>query len=526
MTQALSTPLWRNVFFNTIVLIVLSTWLWQQNQPVSLVKPALPSNGKLQCVSYSPYYVKDQTPLIATTHISKTQIDTDLKVLSQRFDCVRIYSVSQGLDYVPEAAAKLGMHVYVGAWIGRLSRDNKKELNLAIKVTNDYPDTVKALVVGNEVLLRKEQTEAGLAALIESAKASTKVPVTYADVWEFWLKHPNLEKSVDFVTVHILPYWEDDPQPIERAINHASIVMDKLHASFTKPILIGETGWPSEGRQRGSSIPSLINESRYLREFLQTAQDKGWQYNMIEAVDQPWKRNLEGTVGGYWGIYDTNLQPKFDFNDDLSERKDGFAPLYAGLVGLLIFAGLSVFSAEKRLSAHISHGLLGASVGVLSIIQLDYLSIAARDSIEWLALGGTTLLGVLITLSMPFLMHKPLNAQLLNALHKALCLTAVSATIGSVLMVADGRYRDFPFTLYLLPVLQLSIGLYLAKIKVSTENVMYYSLNGLSVATTSIFIVMEPHNPHGYFWLGIVLLIAYTTTPRNPLMNSAKEISG
>src|SRR5450830_863214 len=420
MTQAGTKPLWRNVFFNAIVLILLSVWLWQQNQPVSLIQPTMPADGKLQCVSYSPYYGKDQTPFIVSTHISKIQIDADLKVLSERFNCVRIYSVSQGLDYVPEAAAKLGLHVYLGAWIGRLAIDNEKELSLAIKVANEYPDTVKALIVGNEVLLRKEQTEAGLAALIDQAKAQTKVPVTYADVWEFWLKHPNLEKSVDFVTVHILPYWEDDPQPIEHAINHASIVMDKLHASFSKPILIGETGWPSAGRQRETSTPSLINEARYLREFLQTAQDKGWQYNMIEAVDQPWKRNLEGTVGGYWGLYDTNLQPKFDFSSDLSERKDGLTPLYTGLAGLLIFIGLSAFAGEKRLSAYISHGLLGVSVGALSIIQLDYLITASRDSIEWLALGGIAVLGTLITLCIPFLMHDQSRAKLANMLYKAL----------------------------------------------------------------------------------------------------------
>ncbi|BCM25173.1 glycoside hydrolase family 17 protein [Methyloradius palustris] len=513
MTQAGTKPLWRNVFFNAIVLILLSIWLWQQNQRVSLIKPAMPADGKLQCVSYAPYYGKDQTPFIASTHISKTQIDADLKVLAQRFDCVRIYSVSQGLDYVPEAAAKLGMHVYLGAWIGRLAIDNNKELNLAIKVANEYPDTVKALIVGNEVLLRKEQTEVGLAALIDQAKAQTKVPVTYADVWEFWLKHPNLEKSVDFVTVHILPYWEDDPQPIEHAINHASIVMDKLHASFSKPILIGETGWPSAGRQRGTSIPSLVNEARYLREFLQTAEDKGWQYNMIEAVDQPWKRNLEGTVGGYWGLYDTDLQPKFDFANDLSERKDGFTPLYMGLTGLLVFVGLSAFAGEKRLSAYISHALLGASVGALGVIQLDYLVIVSRDSIEWLVLGGLALLGTLITMSMPFLMQVKYSTKFLNTLQKALFLIAASATLTSVLLVGDGRYRDFPLTLYVLPVLQLSIGFYLAKIKVSTESVIYYSMNGLSIATASIFIVMEPHNPHGYYWLGIVLLIAYATLP-------------
>ena len=37
------------------------------------------------------------------------------------------------------------------------------------------------------------------------------MPVTYADVWEFWLRYRDVYEAVDFVTIHILPYWEDFP---------------------------------------------------------------------------------------------------------------------------------------------------------------------------------------------------------------------------------------------------------------------------------------------------------------------------
>ena len=152
------------------------------------------------------------------------------------------------------------MKVYLGAWIGWVRSLNDSELELAIAIANKYPKTIKALIVGNEVLLRGEQTEAAMKAYLEKAKLATQVPVTYADVWEFWRKHPTLENSVDFVTVHILPYWEDNPQSIENALDHTSNVMSLVTASFKKPILIGETGWPSVGRQRQESQPlSLIH---------------------------------------------------------------------------------------------------------------------------------------------------------------------------------------------------------------------------------------------------------------------------
>ena len=39
----------------------------------------------------------------------------------------------------------------------------------------------------------------------------------------------------------------------------------------------------------------------------------GIDYNIIEAFDQPWKAYGEGAVGSYWGVYDVNRRPKFDF---------------------------------------------------------------------------------------------------------------------------------------------------------------------------------------------------------------------
>ena len=35
--------------------------------------------------------------------------------------------------------------------------------------------------------------------------AQVTVPVTYADVWEYWLRNREVYEAVDFVTIHILP---------------------------------------------------------------------------------------------------------------------------------------------------------------------------------------------------------------------------------------------------------------------------------------------------------------------------------
>ena len=538
--------LWRYSFFNILILCLIGLWFLQQNQPVSLVEPQLPANGKLQCVSYAPYYGKDQSPFVKGTIISKAQIENDLKLLAKTSQCVRIYSVGQGLDYVPEAASKTGLKVLLGAWIGWSDIENTDEINLATKLANTYPQTVVGLIAGNEVLLRGEQTELAMATYIAQAKRATKVPVTYADVWEFWLKHPALESSVDFVTVHILPYWEDDPQPISNAIHHVDVVMDKLSHTFKKPIMIGETGWPSAGRHRNASVPSVVNQAHYMREFLQRAQEAKWNYNVIEAIDQPWKRLLEGAVGGYWGLYNAELQPKFSFTGNVAERQDGFKPLYWATAGLCLILAIVLATGERRASALIGAAALGVSTGLMALLQFGYLIIACRDVIEWAVLGGLTLAGVLTLLAMPVIvlrqkLYGPADILSKNIIRISLFCFVLSGAIAGVLLMPkalllqplsqampffsgffynlDGRYRDFPLAIFLLPVLQLSIGLWLAQLQTLTKTTsrLYRYLNIIALATMAIFLLSEPLNGQAYTWTALVLLLVAISWPRKQL---------
>src|SRR5260370_27738282 len=71
-----------------------------------------------------------------------------------------------------------------------------------------------------------------------------------------------------------------------------------------KEILVGETGWPRAGRMREGALPSRTNQARIVSEIPDLAKREGFRVNLIEAYDQPWKRQLEGTVGGYWGLFD------------------------------------------------------------------------------------------------------------------------------------------------------------------------------------------------------------------------------
>ncbi|MFO1145334.1 MAG: hypothetical protein U1E33_01675, partial [Rhodospirillales bacterium] len=262
------------------LLPVLAFWWWQ-GRPVAI--PDAPS-AEVPCASYAPYR-HGQTPFDEDQVIPRAQIAGDLALLRKITPCVRTYTVAQGLDVVPAIARELGMKVMLGAWI-RLQRvKNEKEIADVIALANAYPDTVKAVIVGNEVLLRREQPSSELAAIIARVRTAVPMPVTYADVWEFWQKHPEVAGAVDFVTIHVLPYWEDIPHPIGSAVPYVANIWQQMSAEFAgKKVFIGEAGWPSAGRMRDGARPGRLEQARFVRELLITAERDGIGVNIIEAI--------------------------------------------------------------------------------------------------------------------------------------------------------------------------------------------------------------------------------------------------
>src|SRR5882762_5960993 len=201
---------------------IAAVWWWLAT-PINLARAPIDPNAKLLCVSYAPFR-DTQTPLVLTTHIAPEQIAQDLAQLAKITDCVRTYSIENGLDQVPALAAKVGLKVIQGIWLSSNRLKNLSQISIAVSLTKEYPGTITTLVVGNEVLLRGEMTTADLAAYIRAVKAQVTIPVTYADVWEFWLRNREVYEAVDFVTIHILPYWEDMPVRAKFAASHVDSI--------------------------------------------------------------------------------------------------------------------------------------------------------------------------------------------------------------------------------------------------------------------------------------------------------------
>ena len=104
----------------------------------------------------------------------------------------------------------------------------------------------------------------------------------------------------------MLPYWEDVPPRAEDAAAHVDAIRQQVVAAFPgKEILIGETGWPSKGRMREGALPSPASIRRAsCPRFWSGRGSENFRVTLFEAYDEPWKREWEGSVGGYWGLFD------------------------------------------------------------------------------------------------------------------------------------------------------------------------------------------------------------------------------
>jgi glucan 1,3-beta-glucosidase len=445
---------------------IAAVWWWLAI-PTILARAPIDPNAKLQCISYAPFR-EHQTSLSPATQVSREQIAEDLAELAKISDCVRTYATDLGLDQIPEVAAKVGLKVIQGIWLDRDRQKNLTQISTGIRLAREYPGTITALVVGNEVLLRGEMTASDLAATIRSVKAQVAVPVTYADVWEVWLRNREIYDAVDFVTIHILPYWEDFPVPAEFAAAHADDVRRRMASLLpSKEILIGEIGWPSEGRMRESALPSRTNQARVVSEILDLARRENFRVNLFEAYDELWKQPIEGTVGGYWGLFDSEWRTlKYPPGVPISNFPLWKLQMSGGMaLAILVFGAAWLTLRRKpwqpRLVSWFAVVISATTAGILFGVAAQKMFYESYGTGSWLLsgalLGAATASPVFGANALMSGRAPPTFLELLGpkdyrtlsglaTMHGlAWLVTIVIGTETALGLVFDPRYKDFPF---------------------------------------------------------------------------------
>ncbi len=299
--------------------------IFQEKQPAPDFRGILPS------VSYAPFEGTAHPDVDNIPSVEK--IRADLKRLAPLTRAIRLYSSTGGVELVPPIAAEFGLKVTVGAWIDKNAERNEREIESAINLAKRNSNVI-GIVVGNETIYRGEQKVEDLIELIKRVKKSVNVPVTTGEIWNIWRDNPELGYSVDFIAAHVLPYWENftDKQAVDQAVYLYGLLREKFPG---KRIVIAEFGWPSAGYNLKNAEPGTFEQASVLRNFVTRAEAIGMEYNIVEAIDQPWKF-FEGGVGPYWGILNADREPKFAWTGPIVNENYWKLALIAVLVGVLM----------------------------------------------------------------------------------------------------------------------------------------------------------------------------------------------
>ncbi|GAB6142217.1 glycosyltransferase NdvB [Methylosoma difficile] len=299
--------------FALTVLVFINFSIWSYvNNPLQLQPWTKTTMG----VTYDPMRKEDTQT--GNTYPSEADIDSDLALLENKVHAVRTYSMLKGQHKIPELAAKHNLNVTLGAWIDGNLEKNRQEIETLISTTaTDNPKIIRVMV-GNEVLLRDDIPIDALIEYIREVKKRTNSwrPVSTSETWDVWLKYPQLVNEVDFIGMHILPFWEGIPA--DEAVDYAFERYHEVQKAYpNKPIVITEVGWPSDGQPFKHATASRANQAKFLREFLNRADKEKMTYYIVEAFDQPWKKSIEGSAGAYWGVFDADRQPKYPMDGDV-----------------------------------------------------------------------------------------------------------------------------------------------------------------------------------------------------------------
>ena len=232
-----------------IAIAVVSVSFWSLLNRLE-IEPPWPN--RIQGFSFSPMQAWNNP--MEKRFPTEKEVEGDLKLLADKTNAIRTYSVEGVQVKIPVLALNHGLNVTLGAWFDKNLETNYQQIETVIRLARENYRNVIRVIVGNEVLYRCELSVQQHSAYIERVQKALDIPVSTAEPWHIWVKSPELADHVNFIATHMLPYWEGIhlDQAVDYVIQHVSILEETFPV---KPVVIAEVGWPSNGRVLRSAAP-------------------------------------------------------------------------------------------------------------------------------------------------------------------------------------------------------------------------------------------------------------------------------
>ncbi len=441
-----------------ITTIVVNLLIWVGvNKPHYLVESSYPFNS----LSLNPFK-KNQSPFDGTV-FNAYDLENDIHLLAKKARSIRLYSSTHGAEQIPAIAKKQGLKVIASAFLDSLPSNNinGQEVDSAIQMARSNRN-VTYVIIGNETQLHQTVPRDELIGYLQKARRELRTPVSTAEPWDFWVNNPEVANEVDFIAIHVLPYWAE--VPINEAVGYVFGKYELIKQTFPgKVVMIAETGWPSDGPQKGAAQANQSNQAQFVRDFIQRAENSKINYNIIEAFDQPWKDVTEGRVGEHWGMMDADRHEKFPIKGPVLE--DPNWKYWAASSTFIGFLASSLFLFRRR---HLKVRGQVFSVIVFQLAAALATEMAREASDQYMSPGDIIFWGIMITAQVLLAIilltdaveiadvvgHKPLKSRFrpfnshgekppFVSLHLACCKEPPSMVITTINSLAALDYPNF-----------------------------------------------------------------------------------
>lgn len=285
-------------------------------------------------ICYSGYR-ENQSPGLKI-YPSETEILEDLLILiKDGYEQIRLYDPSTHAKRTLEVIKKhdlpikvmLGMDLdgevinYNVGWgeplktkdIIQNKKNNQAQLDLLIKLANDYESIINYVSAGNENTSDWNPRMVAVPEMskyIKILKKHIKQPVTFCEGAYFWNTSAlPLVEDVDFVSIHIYPFWQR--KKVEEALAYTIEFFEATKENIpSKPIVITEAGWPTHSNLE-DDYTNVEVQKAYILSLEAWAKKEDVLVYYFEAFDEPWKGSgSNAEPEKHWGLYKVDRNRK------------------------------------------------------------------------------------------------------------------------------------------------------------------------------------------------------------------------
>ncbi|KAI1391757.1 glycoside hydrolase family 17 protein [Hypoxylon trugodes] len=283
-------------------------------------------------VDYTPINV--QFPDCLKNPPSQNNVTRDVAVLSQLTNTIRLYGTDCNQTEMTIHALKQlkledDIKIWLGVWQDNNDTTNKRQLSRMWNILDEYgADPFKGLIIGNEILFRKQMTATELSDLLDSVRSNLtdhkwNLPVATSDLGDNW--DSQLAQISDYIMGNIHPFFAG-VNAKDAASWTWSFWHNKAEGFFktdNEKNVISEIGWPTKGGTDcgddsvtdcpNGSVAGIDELNTLMEGWVCQALANGTNYFWFEMFDEPWKISFD-TPGkeweDQWGIMDVNRNLK------------------------------------------------------------------------------------------------------------------------------------------------------------------------------------------------------------------------